>query len=380
MPKTPPCLLSLLLLGAAPADEQRRLIDAKRAMAAANARAAALALAAERERDAATRARVEETVFAARVDAAAAQVRAAEARVALVEQAELAAGTRLAQAQAPAARLLGALTALARRPAIAAVAQPGSVADLVHIRAVLGAQLPAVRARAAGLRTELAEARRLQASAALAAGALRSGRGELEQQRTALATLAARHRQQATALDNRALSESDRAIAMGERARDLVDAMGESGEARATVADLMRLTGPLPRPLAPGAAPPSPPPSGYRLPVAGTLTVGLGEVSPAGVRSRGLTFQVASGAPVVAPAAGTIRLARPFRRFGTIVVIDHGDGWTTLLTGLGAVTVRPGEPIAAGAPVGRAARGDEPEVTVELRRRGRAADIAALIG
>ena len=369
-----------LLLGAAPRDEQQRLLDAKRAMAAANARASALAIAAERERDAATRARVEESVLAARVEAAAAQVDAAQARVALVEQAESAAQARLASAQAPAARLLGALTALARRPTIAAVAQPGSVADLVHIRAVLAAQLPVVRARAAGLRAQLATARRLQADAALAARALRTGRGTLEQQRTALAMVAARHRRQAASLDRRALNESDLALAMGERARDLVDRMTEQGQAAATAEELATLPGPLPRPLPPAATPPAAVSAGYRLPVAGTIVTGFGEVSAAGVRSRGLTFRVAAGAPVVAPAGGTIRLARPFRSFGTIVVIDHGDGWTSLLTGLSTTSVHVGQPVGAGAALGRAARGDEPRVTVELRRRGRPADIAALIG
>ena len=376
----PLLLLLPYLLGAALPDQQQRLLDAKRAAAAAGGRAEALTAAAAREGDAAARTRTQEAALAARVDAAAARVRAAEARVALVVDAEGQAQARLAQAQAPAARLLGALTFLARRPTIAAVAQPGSVADLVHVRAVLGAQLPAVRARAAGLRVELADARRLQANAALAAQALRSGRGELERERIALATLAARHRREAAALNDRALGESDVAIAMGERARDLVDRMGETGAAQARAGELAALPGPLPRPLAPGAVPPSFARAQYRLPVTGTLATGLGELSDAGVRSRGLTFVVASRAPVVAPAAGTVRLARAFRSFGGIVVIDHGDGWTSLLTGLAATAVRPGQTVAAGAPLGHAAAGDDPQVTVELRRRGRPVDIAALIG
>lgn len=377
------CLLLplLLLLGAAPADRQRqRLVEAKRAMAAANDRAATLALAAERERGAATRARVEEGVLAAHVEAAEAQVAAAEARVALVQEAQATTRAQLGIAQSPAARLLGALAALARRPTVAALAQPGSVADLVHVRAVLATQLPIVQARTAELRTRLDRARGLQADADLAAGALRAGRGQLEQQRTALATLAARHRRQAAAFDDRSLGESDRAIAMGERARDLVDAMTQEDEERTTIGGLARFQGPLPRPLAPGAQPPALPPASYRLPVAGTLLTGLGEVSAAGIRSRGLTFRVASGTPVLAPASGTVRLARRFRSFGTIIVIDHGDGWTTLLTGLAAAAVRPGQIVGAGTPLGRARTGEEPEITVELRRRGRPADIAALIG
>ena len=373
-------LLLILLLGAAPPDEQARLIEAKRVATEASSRAEALTAAAGRERDAAARARAQEAALAQRVAAAAARVQAAEARVALVEQAAAVAQGRLAVAQAPAARLLGALTALARRPAIAAIAQPGSVDDLVHLRAVLGAQLPAVRARAADIRVELADARRLQTNAALAAAALRSGRIELEHERVALATLAARHRQQAAALGGRALAESDLAIAMGERARDLVDRLTEKDEAQAVAADLAALAGPEARPLSPNAVLPPVFRSGYRLPVTGRLTEGFGEVSTTGVRARGLSFRVASGAAVVAPAGGVVRYARPFRGYRTILIIDHADGWTSLLTGLGRADVRVGQTVATGERVGIAPAGDEAEVTVELRRRGRPADITALIG
>lgn len=373
-------LASLLLLGAAPVSERQRLVDARREAAAAAARADQLAAAAAREQNAAARARVEEAALATRVRAAQARVRAAEARVALVEQAQADARARLAAQQVPAARLLAALTGLARRPTIAAVAQPGSVDDLVHLRAVLGAALPVVRRRTQGVRAELAEARRLRRSAELAARALRDGRIRLEGDRVALAQLAAKHRGQAAAYGEQALGESDRALALGEQARDLVDRMTEQGEAKATVAGLRDLPGPMPRPLAPGVVPPPSVTGVYRLPVAGRLVTGLGEVSAAGVRSRGLTFIVAPGAPVVAPAGGVVRYARPFRGYRTIVVIDHGAGWTSLVTGLARAAVRVGQSVAAGTMLGRAPAAEDPQVTVELRRRGRPADIAALIG
>lgn len=374
-------LLAMLLLGAAPIrEEQRRLDQARRDAAAATARAEALTAAAAREQDAARRAQEERAALATRVTAAAARVRAAESRVALVAQLQVAERARLAAVQAPAARLLAALTGLARRPTVAAVAQPGSVGDLVHVRAVLGAALPTVRARTAGVRAELAATRRLQASAEIAARALRDGRAELEQRRVALAQLEARHRGEAQALGQGAIAESDRALALGERARDLVDRMTEEGQGQATAADLAGLPGPEPRPLAPGVTPPPALTGLYRLPVTGVLVTGFGEVSAEGVRSRGLTFAVAPAAMAIAPAGGVVRYARQFRGYRAIVVIDHGDGWTTLITGLGPLAVRPGEVVAAGAVLGRAAAAEEPQVTVELRRRGRPADIAALIG
>ncbi|MDB5695487.1 MAG: metalloendopeptidase, partial [Sphingomonas bacterium] len=294
------------------------------------------------------------------------------------EQAE--AQARLARVQEPAARLLAALTGLARRPTIAAVAQPGSVDDLVRVRAMLGAALPIVRRRAEGVRAELLAVRRLQASAGLAAQALRDGRAALERDRVSLALLEAKLRGRAAAIGEQALSESDRALALGEQARDLVDQLEVDDQAQVTATELAALPGPLQRPLAPGVVPPPRAAPAYRLPVAGRLVTGLAELSRSGVRSRGLSFVVPANTPVTAPAGGVVRFARAFRGYRTIVVVDHADGWTTLVTGLARATVRPGTVVATGTSLGQAVGGEGLPVTVELRRRGRPADIAALIG
>uniref|UniRef100_UPI0015777004 murein hydrolase activator EnvC family protein n=1 Tax=Sphingomonas bacterium TaxID=1895847 RepID=UPI0015777004 len=311
--------------------------------------------------------------------AAEAGLAAAQARATLVDRLLEAQRARLGVAQMPIARLLAALESLAGRPTVVAIAQPGSVDDLIHVRAVLGTALPDVQARTVDMRAELATTRALQASALLAAQASQDSRAALERDRTALAVLEAQHRQRATALGRTAIGESDRALALGERARDLVDRVQESDTAVATAADLMRLDGPRPRPGAPATSTTSVT-DAYRLPVAGRLVTGLAEVSNNGVRSRGLTFAVAPAAIVRAPAAGTIRYARRFRGYGTIVIIDHGNGWTSLITGLGSVDVAPGMRVAADAPIGRAAMGEDSRIAVELRRRGRPVDIAALIG
>ena len=87
---------------------------------------------------------------------------------------------------------------------------------------------------------------------------------------------------------------------------------------------------------------------------------------------------------MVAPAGGRIAYAGRFRDYGRVVVIDHGEGWTTALTGLGETEVTIGDRVRAGDAIGRAAgvdaTGQPPRVTVELRRRGRAVDMTPLIG
>jgi murein hydrolase activator len=372
-------LVALLTLGAAPPSADR-LVAAKQAAAAAERRAAVLAAEAAGARRAAGQAAADERVARARVEAAAAQLDAARARVALVDARLAEQRAELGRQEAPAARLLAALQSLARRPAIATVAQPGSVEDLVRLRAVLGSVLPAVRARAAGIAGEVAATRRLQDSATLAAVDQRSQRIRLEAERTALARLEQDQRARARALGRGAMSEGDRALALGERARELVEQMGEEGRAAVTASTLAGLSGPVPRPIQGGVAASH---AAYRLPIAGQLVTGFGEVSRAGVRSRGLTFRVVPGRAAVAPAGGTVRYAGRFRSYGTIVILDHGAGWSTLVTGLARTPLTRGSVVSAGRPLGiTEARSDgaAPEVTVELRRQGRPVDLLAIAG
>ena len=161
-----------------------------------------------------------------------------------------------------------------------------------------------------------------------------------------------------------------------------MDTLGEAAETRAA---LEALPGPLPRPdegdAEVAAAPPpargGPPP--YRLPVAGSVVTGLGEISDTGVRSRGLTLATWPGAQIVAPTGGRVIYAGRFRRYGNIVILDHGKGWTSLVAGLDRVMVRVGDDVIQGAPIGRAPQVDAPRITVELRRQGRPVDLAQLL-
>lgn len=361
-----------------PLDAQReRLRAAKLEAERAEARAQALERQAAAAQTAADRAAAQQRRMAARIDAAEAEHRAAEARVALVGRLLADRRDELARRRDPIVRLMAALQSLARRPAIAAVAQPGSTADAVHVRAVLATVLPAVRQRTGAIRAEVTEVQRTRHQAALALQALGTSRQRLEDERLQLVRLEAQQRLRSRDLGRTALVESDRAIALGERARDIVDQMEETQVAAVTAYQLETLSGPL---LRPGSDAIPFHRSPYRLPVAGRVITGFGEISDAGVRARGLTLAVQPGARVVAPLAGRVLLARRFRSYGTILLLDHGDGWTTLITGLGRASVARGTDVAAGTPLGLAPGGETPQVTVELRRHGEAIDLATMLG
>ncbi|MGH6694384.1 murein hydrolase activator EnvC family protein [Sphingopyxis sp.] len=371
------------------ARERTQLIDAKQQSAAAMARSALLekqAVAASSEAD---RLKKRSAALAARIQSAEADISAGEARVALVSRRLSAQRARLAQQQQPLLELAASLQQLSRQPPVSVLAQPGSLTDMVHARAVIDAAMPVIERRTAGARRELAALQRVRQQQAVALKALSGSKAQLAQRRDALTRLENEGRLRSRELMSSAQLEADRALGLGEKARDIVDLMDSLEADSAVRAELAQLAGPLPRPRSPeGSVAAALPPAAaeaeltqgaYRLPVVGRIVSGLGEVNESGVRSRGVTIAARPGGQVVAPAPGRVGFAGDYRGYGKIVIIDHGGGWVSLLTGMIALSVGVGDTLDAGAPVGRAGS-DDSRITVELRRGGRPVDIVAMIG
>lgn len=345
----------------------------------AEARSTALDQRARRATDAAARARVEGAALAARIEAAESDLTAAQRRIVMVERLQATQRARLAVRQQPLVRLTAALQTMARRPAALALVQPGSVDDTVRVRSLLAATLPEIRRRTAALRAEVSRGNALRRDADLARTALLASREQLRRRRVELAAFEARERARSTELAGLALTESDRALALGEEARVLARTIGNRAYQAQLEASLAQLPEPMPRPLREGQrAAQRANPLPYLLPVQGRLLTGVGEISDGGVHSRGLTFVVAPGAEVIAPANGRVLFAAAFRSYGNVVILDHGRGWSTVITNLATLDVAPGAIVRRGATLGRTG-GVAPNVTVELRRNGRPVPVAQLL-
>jgi septal ring factor EnvC (AmiA/AmiB activator) len=372
-PIFPAVAFALLAGDLAVAQAPPTLAEAQREAAVAKRRSDLLERQARRATGEAARANAAAAALAARIEAAEADITAAQARIALVERLSAAQRARLAASQGSLIRLTAALQTMARRPPALALIQPGSLDEVVHVRALLASSLPAIRARTAGVRAEMARGERLRRQAREAVVQLGSSRQDLQRRRVALARFEREQRLRSASLTRSALQESDRALAFGEEARDLAALAGT----RAFQARLERRLAELPGPpLRPGAAPGRPRAAYYLLPVEGRLLTGTGEISDAGVHARGLTFATAAGSRAVAPRSGRIAYAGPHRGYGEVVIIDHGGGWTTTLTNLSGLVVKRGDQVRAGQPIGRAGAG---EVTVELRKDGRPFPITLLL-
>ena len=374
--------------GAHTLSSERAAFERARAQAErAKARSETLEKQAQAATAEAEKARRQARALAARIQQAEAEIDAAEARLRFVSTMQRAQSARLAKSREPIARLTAALQTLARRPTALALVQPGSVEDMVHVRAIMASVIPRIEQRTRALRSEVDKSRRLRLAADNAAKTLRARRADLAGRREALARLESRRRVQSRQLVDSARFEEERALGLGEQARDigeLMERLEQSGSVRERLA---ALDGPVLRPPKPQesrvvtrsrSAPSSRQPA-YRLPAIGRVVAGLGELSDSGVRSRGITIATRPSAQVVAPAGGRIAFSGDYKSFGRIIIIEHEAGWTSLITNLAQVDVQVGDTVGQGDPIGRAGR-DRPMITVELRRKGRPIDIVPLLG
>ncbi|OAN52365.1 peptidase M23 [Paramagnetospirillum marisnigri] len=107
-------------------------------------------------------------------------------------------------------------------------------------------------------------------------------------------------------------------------------------------------------------------------PARGKLVGSYGQTNDVGHVSKGITIQTRKGAQVIAPFDGQVVFAGPFRGYGLLLIIEHSEGYHTLLAGMAQVDCPVGQRLAAGEPVGVMGQDDDakPTLYVELRHAG----------
>jgi septal ring factor EnvC (AmiA/AmiB activator) len=113
-------------------------------------------------------------------------------------------------------------------------------------------------------------------------------------------------------------------------------------------------------------------------PVSGKVLRRYGQDTGFGHTSKGIVIQARSEAQITAPFDGKVAFAGPFQQLGLILIIEHSDGYHSVLAGLSRIDVGAGQWVLAGEPVGAmglkaddgAADATRPELYVELRRDG----------
>ena len=125
----------------------------------------------------------------------------------------------------------------------------------------------------------------------------------------------------------------------------------------------------------------------FSLPLSGKLTSGFGErLSGSSQKLRmhtGLDIAQKRDTPVKASAPGIVRSIGQQRGYGKTIVIDHGNGWTSLYAHLSGYAVKMNQRVRRdeiiGA-VGSTGNATGPHLHFEIRRAGVPVDPARWVG
>lgn len=286
-------------------------------------------------------------------------------------------------------RLLMALALLARDPPEALAFSPDTPVDAVRGGILMGRALPPLEQRARDLGAQIAALQTLRAEISTTEDSARTERAGLTREQNQISGLIAQKQALLAQTRQGAAESGQRQTALAAKAGDLKDLIARlEAERAAREAAAARLAAhpPAGDRVAMNAPPPTAPdparPRDIRpisqamghmaVPATGALVARFGDPMPAGApASKGLTFETRPGAQVVAPFDGKVLFAGPFKGYGQILIIGHGDGYHSLLAGLDRVDESVGQWLVAGEPVGVMSQSSQkPRLYLELRHDG----------
>ncbi len=323
-----------------------------------------------------------------------------EGQVASLTREQQAKAAELARQQRAQTQLVTALLRLARNPPSGVALAQGTPADVLRGGILLSAAVPPLVERAELLRIELSTLADLRSQIQEAQAQHHIESDSLAKEEARIRDLVATKAslQEKAALGAAASAQQVALLAaQASDLKDLIDraeAEAKKREAEAQKEQEARLAAAAPPPtIERGSGPevraaiPAPTlidptrPSSIRpfseargrmlYPAAGDVVLGFGVAEPAGSTSRGITVETRPAAQVVAPFDGRVVFAGPFKGYGQILIIGHGDGYHSLVAGLDQIDPGVGQWLVAGEPIGTMPAGEaKPRLYLELRHDG----------
>jgi septal ring factor EnvC (AmiA/AmiB activator) len=307
---------------------------------------------------------------AAKVQALEAEKTTLDAQVLLLRADEDKLNREFVRDRASVSRLLAVLERLQHDMPPAMIMRPDDASAAVHSAMLLGASLPRLYSQAAGLAKKL--------------DALRKTREELVARRAESAKNAAELSVARNQLDQLVAMKEAEATAARSQYGDLKDKLDTVANQAASLETLLDRVAELRR---------KPPAAGVMVVTANDrksaalsrdslLRPVLGPSAPGGVEgvggasAPGVTFTAEGGSQVVAPADGEVLFAGPYHKTGRVLILQMAAGYDLVLAGLDRVSVRPGDQLLAGEPVGTLPQMEPAKLYMELRRNGKGVDPA----
>ncbi len=346
---------------------RERLGEVRQSLKRDSEQAEALAKQAEEQANELARLRTEMRLAADAVQSHEAALDSLEAELALLGSDETRMQVSLERRQAELGDTLAALQRLALRPTAALLVSPGDPNDVVRSGLLLRTTVPEIERQARLLRADIEELNAVQARIVtrreelqVAAVDLKRQREHLRELSNAKNTVLGQTRTARDAAQDRVARLRDEAKTLEELLSTLRDGTASAiprprpGEASGREETRQVLLAPSPRTSGPSITE-----ARGRLswPAYGTVIQRFGARTASGGTSRGVTWKTRPDSSVVAPWDGRVVFAGPFRRFGQILIIDHGEGYHSLIAGLGRIDAQPDQWVLAGEPVGTTGTG-----------------------
>ncbi|EJZ20854.1 murein hydrolase activator EnvC [Rhizobium sp. Pop5] len=308
------------------------------------------------------------------------------------------------------AEVLAALQRMGRNPPPALLVTPDDALASVRSAILLGAVVPGIRKETDKLAADLASLAALQsASAAEKAGLTSTMTDSIEEERRMDLLLA----------ENDKLSRSNAAELQAEKkrseelagkatnleglvasmeseiasVRDAAAAARQAEENRKLLTDEQRAQA---KALADSGVPdknriaPAYPfgelKAKLELPVAGDILRQFGDADGTGHEAMGMTVATNAETVVTAPADGLVVFAGAFRSYGQMIILDTGDGYHLVLSGMDTINTRQGKFVFSGEPLAvmgakrvasataLALETDRPTLYIEFRKDGKPVD------
>jgi septal ring factor EnvC (AmiA/AmiB activator) len=99
-------------------------------------------------------------------------------------------------------------------------------------------------------------------------------------------------------------------------------------------------------------------------------------------KHTGLSVKTRPKAQIVAPYAGRVEFAGAFKNYDNVIILNVGEGYFILLTGLGEIYAKSGNMVARGEPVALMPfnTNSAPELYIEFRKKGTAINPTPWLG
>ena len=283
------------------------------------------------------------------------------------------------------------LQMLAIRPPELALMEVQTPLNTLRSRMLMGYGLPVVQGTNRQIRSDLAELSRLKADLQEQIVQMRFAQSQLSEQSAQMDRLLQQKAMLQAQYQVSHTQSREKVKTLGAQAKDLKDLLDRlEKEKAARIAkqkalqqqqqQQQRIVQSAPVPTQ-APMPVSAPLSGHfakakgRLPypIRGTIIGRFGDTTLGGAHSKGITIAGRSSARVVAPFDGTVLFAGPFKNYGQVIILDHGDSYLTLLAGMEAVNPSVGQTVLAGEPIGQM-KIAKAELYIEIRHEGQVLD------